>query len=123
MTDLVSCKQLTLLKQIMNIPPTGTSKNINKLIKLLGDKYVNNRTDYHYIEHTKTKHGNLPLWVLINALTFGNISKMYSLFTQSLRISISKNYAYLNEKPIRSNHNRSYKVPERLCSRRTIIYI
>ncbi len=75
-------------------------QDINKLIKLLGDKYVNNRTDYHYIEHTKTKHGNLPLWVLINALTFGNISKMYSLFTQSLRISISKNYAYLNEKQL-----------------------
>ena len=75
-------------------------QDINKLVKLLGDKYVNNKTDYLYIEHTKTKHGNLPLWVLINALTFGNISKMYSLFTQSLRISISKNYACLNEKQL-----------------------
>lgn len=74
--------------------------DIDKLIKLLNDNYIVHSTDYPYINHTKLKHGNLPLWVLINALTFGNISKMYLLFPQGLRINISKNYENLNEKQL-----------------------
>lgn len=35
-------------------------------------------TDYHYINHAQRKYGNVPLWVLTNALTFGNISKVYA---------------------------------------------
>ncbi len=72
---------------------------IDKLVGILND-YVTKNTDYPYISHAKIKHGNLPLWVLINALTFGSISKMYRVFPQSLRISISKNYPYLNEKQL-----------------------
>lgn len=75
-------------------------QDIDKLVKLLNDNYISHSTDYPYINHTKSKHGNLPLWVLINALTFGNISKMYLLFSQGLRICISKNYKYLNEKQL-----------------------
>ena len=75
-------------------------QDIDKLVKLLNDNYISHKTDYPYINHTKAKHGNLPLWVLISALTFGNISKMYSLFPQSLRMRISKNYADLNEKQL-----------------------
>lgn len=75
-------------------------RDIDKLVKLLNDNYISHKTDYPYINHTKAKHGNLPLWVLISALTFGNISKMYLLFPQSLRISISKNYKFLNEKQL-----------------------
>ncbi len=75
-------------------------RDIDKLVKMVNEKYINHSTDYTYINHTKSKHGNLPLWVLINALTFGNISKMYLLFPQSLRMSISKNYRFLNEKQL-----------------------
>lgn len=80
-----------------------TSKNkcdIDKLVKLLNDKYIIHKTDYPYINHTKAKHGNLPLWVLVNALTFGNISKMYLLLPQGIQINISKNYKFLNEKQL-----------------------
>lgn len=80
-----------------------TPKNkhdIDKLVKTLNDNYINRSTDYPYINHAKTKHGNLPLWVLVNALTFGNISKMYLLFSQGLQINISKNYRFVNEKQL-----------------------
>lgn len=75
-------------------------RDIDKLVKLLNDNYISHNTDYPYINHTKAKHGNLPLWVLISALTFGNISKMYLLLPQSLQISISINYKNLNEKQL-----------------------
>ena len=54
-------------------------------------------SNYHYINHAQKKYGNVPLWVLTNALTFGNISKMYMLLPQDLQIKISKNYPYINE--------------------------
>ena len=43
------------------------------------------------------KYGNVPLWVLTNALTFGNISKMYMLLPQDLQIKVSRNYLCINE--------------------------
>ena len=71
-------------------------KDINRLIKIL-EGYVTKPTDYHYINHAQKKYGNVPLWVLTNALTFGNISKMYMLLPQKLQSKISKNYAYIDE--------------------------
>lgn len=47
---------------------------------------------YHYINHSQKKYGNVPLWVLTNALTFGNISKMYMLLPQDIQIKVSRNY-------------------------------
>lgn len=74
-------------------------KDIDKLISILSG-YVTKPTDYHYINHAQRKHGNVPLWVLTNALTFGNISKMYMLLPQDIQIKVSKNYPYINERQL-----------------------
>lgn len=83
-----------------NYTTPKNKKDIDKLIRIINDNYIVHSTDYQYINHAKNRHGNLPLWVLINALTFGNISKFYLLLPQSLQIKISKNYKYLNEKEL-----------------------
>jgi len=88
-----------LEKTNYNYTSCKNKNDIEKLVRIL-ENYVTKETDYHYINHTKNKHKNLPLWVLINALTFGNISKMYSLLPQNLQICISKNYEFLNEKQL-----------------------
>lgn len=72
-------------------------RDIDRLIKIL-EGYVTKPTDYHYINHAQKKYGNVPLWVLTNALTFGNISKMYMLLPQDIQIKVSKNYSYINER-------------------------
>ena len=89
-----------LTKTNYNYTTYENKQDVDKLINIIQSKYINNNTDYSYINHSKSKHGNLPLWVLINALTFGNISKMYSLLPQTLQISISRNYSNLNEKQL-----------------------
>ena len=66
------------------------------MIKIL-ESYVTKPTDYHYINHAQSKYGNVPLWVLTNALTFGNISKMYMLLPQDIQIKVSRNYPGINE--------------------------
>ena len=55
-----------------NYSGNKNQRDIDLLIKIL-EGYVIKPTDYHYINHSQKKYGNVPLWVLTNALTFGNI--------------------------------------------------
>lgn len=48
--------------------------------------------DHHYVTHHRVNHHNVPLWVLVNAVTFGELSKMYSFLKQSMRSEIAKNF-------------------------------
>lgn len=76
-------------------------QDIEYLIRVLR-KYVEKSTGYGYINHYRINHGNIPLWVLTKALTFGNISKIYMLLSQDLQIKISKNYLFINEQQLSS---------------------
>lgn len=71
-------------------------RDIDRLIRIL-EGYVTKPTEYHYINHAQRKYGNVPLWVLTNALTFGNISKMYMLLPQEIQFKVSRNYSCINE--------------------------
>lgn len=57
-------------------------------------------TDYAYINYYRTTYENIPLWVLVNVLTFGNLSKMYKVFPQSLRSKICKNFQVINQRQL-----------------------
>lgn len=52
-----------------------------KLIRQLR-KAHDNRWGHESIDHYLAHHGHVPLWVLVNVLTFGNISHLYALSTQ-----------------------------------------
>lgn len=53
---------------------------------------ANDQTDYSYITHHQQNHKNVPLWVLINAMTFGSVSKMFGFLTQNLQSKICRDY-------------------------------
>ncbi len=55
-------------------------------------------TDYEYVNYYRNTYGNIPLWVLVNVLTFGNLSKMYQVFPQSLQSKVCKNFGNINRK-------------------------
>ncbi len=74
-------------------------RDVDRLIKIL-NRYTEGNTDYHYINHASEKYGNVPLWVLINALTFGNISKFYALSQYDIQAKMAKNYEGINESQI-----------------------
>lgn len=78
----------------------NTAKNRTDIARLVDtlDKLANHNYDYPYINHQRKKYGNVPLWVLINCLTFGSLSKLYILSTQDLRAKVSKNFKGVNEK-------------------------
>lgn len=75
------------------------SKDITRLINMLNNLVYKN-TDYPYINHYRNKYNNVPLWVLVNCLTFGTLSKFYSLISPDIQVKVSKNFDYVNEKQL-----------------------
>jgi len=75
------------------------ANGINKLIRTLRD-IASDSTNYYYITHQRNKYGNVPLWVLVNVLTFGSITFMYRYLPQKIQIPISKNFDKVNEKEL-----------------------
>lgn len=76
-----------------------TSQNqddVNDLITRL-TKIINDPQNYPYIKHQKRKHTNVPLWVLMKALTLGTVSKMYSFLPQKIQYRVSVEFQYVNE--------------------------
>ncbi|MCD8119584.1 MAG: Abi family protein [Lachnospiraceae bacterium] len=63
-----------LSKQNYNYSGRRNKADIDKLVDHVLTRYVTHNTDYHYINHARSVHGNVPLWILKNALTFGNVS-------------------------------------------------
>jgi|SRR5690625_152950 len=66
----------------------GLIATISNVIKnKSSDKYANS------IKHYLKKHGHVPLWVLVNNLTLGNISNFYQTLDESLKDTIAKDFS------------------------------
>lgn len=64
-------------------------KNISKLFAEI-QRQISNRVTDPSIAHYLRDHGYIPLWVLNNVLTFGTVSKFYSLMKQPERQEVAK---------------------------------
>lgn len=69
---------------------------INKLIQILNET-LNDYKSFKYIKHQKITYNNVPLWVISKAMTFGNISKMYSFQKPEIQSKISKEFIGISE--------------------------
>jgi len=45
-----------------------------------------------YVKHYVVKYGYVPIWVLINSITLGRLSKFFNLMNQSERVEVSKKW-------------------------------
>ena len=73
-----------------------TASHIARLVNTLS-KSISLPSPYKYITHHATIYQNVPLWVAVNALTFGQISKMYQYATTDIRTKVSLNFANMTE--------------------------
>lgn len=73
-------------------------KGIDRLVDEL--QKLTQTTQHSYITYQRNTYHNVPLWVLVNALTFGSLSKMYFFFPFDLQSKVSKNFAQVNEKQL-----------------------
>ena len=76
--------------------PHTTLDDINELIGRLS-KIASDPKDYSYIQHQKNRHGNIPLWVMMKALTLGTVSKLYSFLPQNIQAKVSMEFEYITE--------------------------
>lgn len=74
--------------------PKGVLKQISILTKTIHDNVGAKGAIKHYIE----EHGSVPLWVLVNYLTIGNLSYLYSALKDSEKNAIAKYYSDKYEK-------------------------
>ncbi len=69
--------------------PKGVLKQISILTKTIHDNVGGQGAIKHYIE----EHGSVPLWVLVNYLTIGNLSYLYAALKDSEKNVIAKYYS------------------------------
>ena len=75
---------------------TDQAKRIKRLIKILVD-IVTPPFDHAYIRHQWEKHGNVPLWVAVKAMTLANVFQMYSLLPDRIQAHVSKEFPCVSE--------------------------
>lgn len=67
-----------------------SNSNLNQVLNLIAIisnkiKQRSSEKNNNSIKHYLTVHGNVPLWVLVNDLTLGNISNFYQAIDDSLK--------------------------------------
>lgn len=65
--------------------------DVNEFIAILNG-IIKHSIKYKYVHHNKMKYNNVPLWVIMQTLTFGNLSKIYNFSNQSLQSQISREF-------------------------------
>lgn len=81
---------------------TLTNKNsadIHRLVTSL-QKTISLPNHYDYITYHAATYGNVPLWVAVNALTFGQVSKMYQYVPNDIQAKVCREFHYLSEKQL-----------------------
>ena len=74
----------------------ATKKKIAGLIAIL-DREAKENTDHEYVVYQRKTYGNVPMWVIMKTLTFGQMSKMYSFLTTSMKSKISIHFEHVSE--------------------------
>lgn len=74
----------------------STERNISCSIKLIGDvqqEIARQMSKHHQaVTHYMTEHGYIPLWVLVNVLTFGKIENFYKNMKPEDKTVVSKQF-------------------------------
>lgn len=71
--------------------------DLSKLLRILFYN-ANANIDKQYLVHQRNTYGNVPLWVITKILTFGQLSKFYSLLQSREQSAISKAYEHVTER-------------------------
>ncbi len=75
------------------------SAQIHRLVHSL-QKSIALPSQYTYINHHANTYGNVPLWVAMNAFTFGQVSKIFQYITNDVQYKISKKFEHLTEREL-----------------------
>lgn len=80
-------------------PSKKMSASVNKLIRIL-DYNANKNNEHDYLVHQRNVYGNVPLWVNTKVMTFGQLSKFYSLLQSREQTRVSKVFVNVSERSL-----------------------
>lgn len=69
---------------------TDTLLSINEFLFKLSKLIWTKKYPQPYIEYYRNEHGYVPLWVLVNSMTFGDLSTFFSFMKDSDRSELAK---------------------------------
>ncbi|MBR5280846.1 MAG: Abi family protein [Clostridia bacterium] len=98
-TEKYGDRQAAYLNPDHYVTAPGRRAQVLYMVDQLG-RLLSEGNDSRYIEEQRKRHGNVPLWILINGLTFGMLAKLYSVLTPDLKVKVSKNFPGVNEKQL-----------------------
>ncbi|MGN0173144.1 MAG: Abi family protein, partial [Acutalibacteraceae bacterium] len=75
--------------------------DINKYVSKL-EEIINNPDKYPYIDYNISTYGTVPFWIIIQALTFGTISKLFTFSQEQLQSKISREFNLIYPKQLSS---------------------
>ena len=88
--------QKAYLNPINYLQSENHSRIIKKLIQKMSAQ-LNENSSYYYIRHYVKRYQSVPFWVLVNTLTLGQVSKMYSCQKSRVKIQICKDFGEIRE--------------------------
>lgn len=77
-----------------NLPKN--QKELEKLRKTL-DMMANQNHNHEYLVYQRNKYHNVPLWVVMNALTFGQVAKMFEFLPQKMQGAICRDFGNIKK--------------------------
>lgn len=83
-------------------PMNYRAKNLSDVTKLISilSYNANLNTEHTYINHQRSTYHNVPLWVLLHALTFGQISKMYLYALPQIKSRVCRQFINVNQREL-----------------------
>jgi len=91
---------------------------IQKLLDIFHYQLTRNK-DHAYIKHYKVKHHNVPLWIMVQVLTLGQISHMFDYLNATVPIKVCNDFHRIARKDMHSflsimtKHRNAYAHGER----------
>ena len=100
-TELYGENQQEYLSPMRYMITKKNQKDVNKLINILS-YHLMHKSNYPYITHYKIHHKNVPLWIIIQILTVGQLSHMFDFLNASVPIRVCKDFYNIGRKDMHS---------------------
>ncbi len=109
--------------KLINFKPYRNNKELQEIMGVIStlQKAISDQSGKHTaVTHYVTEYGFVPIWVLANVLTLGNISKFYGVLKLNDRQAIAKEFG-LPENVFR-NHLRVISMYRNICAHDERLY-
>lgn len=83
------------------MPTASMQHGIQKLLHVFHYQ-LSYKNEHDYINHYKAKHHNVPLWIMVQVLTIGQLSHMFDYLKASVPIKVCNDFQQISRKDMHS---------------------